>query len=160
MERTPLVAATDTARSVRPLPENGGLLRVDENCSRPATCTSSSHCPTTWRHWCCRTKRSSTISCFAPVRKHFRKLRVIRDTSVRKLASSACCIPGVSSSTLILMSIALFLPVAFPSITPAGFAHERTTSFPRRCYVKSFVASSLPPSSRPSVTVSSTSMAT
>ena len=40
------VAATDTARSVRPLPENGGLLRVDENCSRPATCTSSSHCPT------------------------------------------------------------------------------------------------------------------
>ena len=30
--------------------ENGGSLRVEENFSRHATCTSSSRCPTAWRH--------------------------------------------------------------------------------------------------------------
>ena len=123
-------AAIGIAPSVRSLLGNDGSLRVDENFSRPATCMSSSPCPTGWRHWSCRTRRSSTISCSAPVRKHFSKSLAIRDTSVQRLASSVCCTPGVRNSTFIRMSIVSFPPAASRSITPAGFAHERTTSFP------------------------------
>ena len=59
-------AVIATARSVRSPPGNAGSLHADENFSRP-TCTWSSHSPAAWRRWCCRTKRSSTISCSVPV---------------------------------------------------------------------------------------------
>src|SRR5882724_9841783 len=86
-------AAIATARSVRSLRGNAGSLRVDENCSRPAICMWSSHSPAAWRHWFCRTRRSSTTSCSAPVPKPFSKSLAIRDTSAQRLASSAYCMP-------------------------------------------------------------------
>src|ERR1700681_2232572 len=41
----------------------------------------SSRSHTGWRHWPCRTKRSSTIYCSAPLPKHCSKSLVIPDTS-------------------------------------------------------------------------------
>src|SRR5216683_1544354 len=135
-------AAIATARSVRSLHENAGSLRVDENCFRRATCTWSSHSPAAWLPWFCRTRKSSTISCSVPVRKLFSKWHAIRNVSARKLVSSACYTRGVSNSKFIRMFIVSFLPAASRLITPAGFAHETTTFFPRKCCVKFFAASS------------------
>src|SRR5260370_18580609 len=51
----PITAAvTATARSVRPVLGTAGSLHVDENFSRPATSTWSSHCPITWLPCCYR----------------------------------------------------------------------------------------------------------
>src|SRR6266566_1990092 len=96
---------------------------------RRATCTWSSHCPIAWLHWCYRTRRSSTVSCSAPVPKLFSKWLAIRDTSAQRLASSACCIPGAKNSKFIRTFIVSFLPAASRPITPAGFARETITSF-------------------------------
>ena len=60
---------------------------------------------------------------------------------MQRLVSSACYTLGVSNSKFIRMSIVSFPPAAFHSITPAGFAHETTTFFPKGCCVKSFAAS-------------------
>jgi hypothetical protein len=57
--------------------------------------TWSSHCPIGWPHWCYRTRRSSTLSCSAPVPKLFSKRRAIRDISAQRLVSSACYTRGV-----------------------------------------------------------------
>jgi hypothetical protein len=67
---------------------------------------------------------------------------------VQRLVSSACYTCGVSNSKFIPMSIVSFLPAASRPITPAGFAHETTTFFPRKYCVKSFAASSSMPSNR------------
>ena len=113
-------AATGTVRSVRPQPENAGSPHVKENFSRRATSMWSSHFLRSLQHWLCRTRKSSTICCSAPVQKHFSKSLAIRDTSARKLASSPCCTLGIRSSGSIPMSIASFPPVACHSITPTG----------------------------------------
>ena len=55
------------------------------------------------------------------------------------------------------MFIVSFLPAASRPITPAGFAHEITTFFPRKCCVKFFAASSSTLLSRLSRMASSTS---
>src|SRR6266850_7408116 len=83
-------AAIAIARSVRSLRGNAGSLRVDENFSRPATCMWSSHYPAGWLHWCCRTRRSFTACCSAPVPKPFSKWHAIRNISAQRLVSSAC----------------------------------------------------------------------
>src|SRR5258707_3864277 len=146
--------------SVRSLHGNAGSLRVDENCFRHATYTWSSHSPAAWLFWSCRTRKSSTISCSVPVRKLFAKWHAIRNVSARKLASSACCIPGAKNSKFIRMFIVSFLPAASRLITPAGFAHETTTFFPRKCCVKFFAASSSTLSNRLFTMASSTSRET
>src|ERR1700730_1254509 len=110
--------------------------------------------------WCYRTRRSSTISCSAPVPKPFSKSLAIRDTSARRLVSSACCTLGAKNSKFIRMFIVSFLPAASRPITPAGFAQETTTFFPRKCCVKFFAASSSTPLSRLSRKASSTSRET
>src|SRR6266851_3145156 len=70
--------------------------------------STAGHCALSYlrslQHWLCRTRKSSTICCSAPVRKHFSKLLAIRDTSARKSASSPCCILGIRSSGSIPMS--------------------------------------------------------
>ena len=143
-------AGIGTARSVRPLPGNAGSLHVNENFSRPATSMSSSRSHAGWHHWPCRTKRSSTISCFAPVPKHFSKSLAIPDISARRSASSACYTPGIRSSSFIRMSIASFPPAACRPITPAGLLHASDSFFPSRCFAVSSAASLSPLSSRPS----------
>ena len=65
--------------------------------------------------------------------------------------------PGVRSSKFIRTFIVSFLPAASRPITPAGFAQEITTFFPRKCCVKFFAASSSMRSSRPSRMASSAS---
>jgi len=77
-----------------------------------------------------------------------------------ELASSACCIPGAKNSKFIRMFIVSFLPAASRLITPAGFAHEITTFFPKQCCVKSFAASSSRLLSRLSRKANSTSRVT
>ncbi len=67
-----------------------------------------------------RTRRSSTIFCFVPVRKPFSKLPAIPNISAWRSASSVCCTPGIRSSSFTRMSIASFPPVGCPSITPVG----------------------------------------
>src|SRR6266576_844297 len=57
-------AGTAIARSVRLPLGNGGSRRVGENSSRRPTPISCSPCPVAWRHWSCRTRRSSMIFCF------------------------------------------------------------------------------------------------
>ncbi len=69
-----------------------------------------------------------------------------------EIGFSACCIPGIRSSSFILMSIALFPPADSRSITPAGFDLARISFSPSRCSDVCFVASSSPLSSRPSNT--------
>ena len=118
-----LAAATGTARSVRPLPGNAGSPHVGENFSRRATSMWSSHFLRSWHHWPCRTRKSSTICCSAPVRKPFSKSLAIRNTSARRSASSACCTPGIRSSDSTRMSIASFPPAACRSITRTGSNH-------------------------------------
>ncbi len=88
------------------------------------------------------------------------KSRAIRDTSAQRLASSACYIPGAKNSKFIRMFIVSFLPAASRPITPAGFAHEITTFFPRKCCGKFFAASSSTLLSRLSTMASSTSRET
>src|SRR5256886_3241093 len=122
-----IAAETDTARSVRPRLGNAGSLRVGENYSPRATCMWSSHCQVGWHLWCCRTRRSFTISCSAPVRRLFSKLVVIRGTSVQRSVSSAYCTPGASSSTFIRMSIVSCPPAASHPISPAGRSEEHTS---------------------------------
>ena len=91
-------AETAIARNVRPLLGIAGSLRVGKNCFPRVTCTWSSRCPIAWCHWCCRTKRSSTISYSVAVPKPFSKLLATRDVWGRKLASSVSCTPGAKSS--------------------------------------------------------------
>ena len=122
------LAATGTARSVRPRPANGGSQHVAKNFSRRATSMWSSRCLVSWHHWPCRTRRSSTICCFAPVRKHFSKSLAIPDISVPRSASSACCIPGTKSSSFTRMSIASFPPAGCRSITRTGLNHATVLS--------------------------------
>ena len=100
------------ARSVRRALANVGWKSVAGNFFRHLTCMWSSRYPVSWPRWCCRTRRSSTIFCFAPVRKHFSKLRTIQNISAQKSVSSACCIPGVKNSNFTRMCIAWCLPVA------------------------------------------------
>src|SRR5208283_2260368 len=98
------------------------------NFFQPLTCTWSSRflgiCP----HWSCRTRRSSTTSCFAPVRKPFWKSLAIPSISVQRSASSACCIPGVKKSNFTRMSIVWCRLVGCLPITRAGSNHT-TISF-------------------------------
>jgi len=60
--------------------------------------------------------------------KLFWKWPATRYASALKLDSSLCCIPGIKKSNFTRMSIVSFPPAAFRPITPAGFAHETTTS--------------------------------
>ena len=113
-------AATATARSVRPLLGNAGSQHVRKNFFRRATSMRSSHFLRSSPCWLCRTRKSSTICCCAPVRKHYLKSPAIPDTSTRNLASLPCCIRGVRSSGSIPMSIASFPPVVYHSISPTG----------------------------------------
>ncbi len=113
-----------------------------------------------WLHWFCRTRKSSTVSCSAPVQKLFSKWHAIRGILVQRSVSSACYTRGVRSSTFIRMFIVSFLLAASRPITPAGFAHATTTFFPRKCCVKFFAASSSALSSRLSRMASSTSRVT
>jgi transposase-like zinc-binding protein len=105
-------------------------------------------------------RRLATISCSAPVRKLFWKWPATLDAWALKLDSSVCCIPGVKSSNFTRMSIVSFPPAVFRPITPAGFAHQTTTFFPRRCCAKSFAANSSMRSNRLFRMVSSTSTET
>jgi len=66
----------------------------------------------------------------------------------------------VSVDAFIRMFIVSFLPAASRLITPAGFAHETTTFFPRKCCVKFFAASSSTLSNRLFTMASSTSRET
>jgi hypothetical protein len=50
--------------------------------------------------------------------------------------------PGAHNSNFIPTFIVSFLPAVSPPITPAGFAHQTTTFFPRKCCRKFFAASS------------------
>jgi hypothetical protein len=63
---------------MRWLPGNAGLPRVSESFFPHAARTWSSHSLAGWRHWSCRTRNSSTISCSVPVRKLFWKLPATR----------------------------------------------------------------------------------
>ena len=82
--------------------------------------------------------------CSAPVPKPFSKSLAIPDTSARKSASSACCIPGVRNSSFTPMSIASFPPAACRSITRAGLNRATASFFPSRCSAAFSAASSLP----------------
>src|ERR1700736_2661861 len=113
-------AAIDTARSVRPRPGNAGSPHGKENFSRRATPMWSSHFLRSLRHWSYRIRKSSTICCSAPVRKHFSKSLATRDTLAQNSVSSPCCTPGVKNLDSIPMSIALFLPGGCRSITRTG----------------------------------------
>src|SRR5467141_2531495 len=94
---------------------------------------------------------------FRKVPTPFWKSLAIRDTSAQRLASSACCTPGANNSNFIPTFIVSFLPAVSPPITPAGFAHETTTFFPRKCCRKFFAASSSTPSNKLSRMASSSS---
>ena len=85
------------ARSVRQELASVGWKSAAGNFFRRPTSMWSSRFLVIWLRWSCRTRSSSTISCFAPVRKLFWKLRVIPSISVQGLASSASCIPGVKN---------------------------------------------------------------
>src|SRR6266581_2327318 len=63
----------------------------------------------------------------------------------------------VSADAFIPTFIVSFLPAVSPPITPAGFAHETTTFFPRKCCRKFFAASSSTPSNKLSRMASSSS---
>src|SRR5882757_7571426 len=97
---------------------------------------------------------------FAPVRKRFSKSHATPSISAQKLASSACCIPGVKNSNFTRMYIAWCWPVGCLPITPAGSSHTTTSFFPSRCSVASFAASSTKRSSVPFTMASSTFMET
>src|SRR5438876_2479748 len=135
-------AGTAIARSVRLPLGNGGSRRVGENSSRRPTPISCSPCPVAWRHWSCRTRRSSMIFCFVPVRKPSSKWRAIRDTLGQRSASSVSCTPGSSNSNFIRMFIVSRPLAASPPIVPVGLAQGKITFFPKRCCGKSFAASS------------------
>jgi hypothetical protein len=72
------------AQNVRPRLGNAGSQHVKENFSRRATSMWSSHFLRSLFHWLCRTRKSFTICCFAPVQKHFSKSLAMRNTSARK----------------------------------------------------------------------------
>src|SRR5258705_7809931 len=55
-----------TTRSVRQDLANVGWKSVAGNFFRRSTCMWSSRFLVTWPRWCCKTRRSSTTSCFAP----------------------------------------------------------------------------------------------
>ena len=152
-------AGTAIARNVRPLLRIAGSLRV---AGEPAT--RYLHVvftlPHRWCHWCCRTKRSSTISYSVPVRKPLSKSLATRDAWVRKFVSSVSCTLGAKSSPLIRMSIVSCRPAASHWIAP-GWVHSRDNYFlPRKCYRKFFAASSSTLSSRLFRMASSASMET
>jgi hypothetical protein len=96
------------AASARLLLGNGGSPRVKRNFSRHATSMWFSHSLRSWHAWHYRTRSSSMACCSRPVPKHFSKSLAIRDTSERKLVSSASCTPGIRGSAFTLMFIALF----------------------------------------------------
>ncbi len=127
LPQPPLPEVSD--RCPRPLDRRASA----RNFSRPATSMWSSHFPVSWHHWLCRTRRSSTICCSAPVRKLFSKSLAIPDTSARKSVSSACCTPGIRSSAFTRMSIASFPPAGCHSITPTGSNRAKPSFFPSRC---------------------------
>src|SRR5215469_219877 len=105
-------------------------------------------------------KRSSTISCFAPVQKPFWKSHAIPSISVRRSASSACCTAGVKNSNFTRMSIASYRPVGYLLMARAGSSHATISFFPSRCLALSSAASSTKHSSVPFGTASSTFMET
>jgi hypothetical protein len=122
-----IAAEISTARSVRSLLGNAGSPRVAVNCSRPAICTWSSHSPADWRHWFCRTRKFSTISCSAPVPKPFSKWPAIRNISAQRLVSSVCYTRGVRSSKFIRTAVLLRRRPVLLSITiddPGGWGKE------------------------------------
>ncbi len=99
-----------TARSVKQGLATAGSQHVAKSCSRRATSMLSSPCLASWHHWPCRIRRSSTISCSAPVRKPFSKSLAIPNISAHRSASSAYCTLGIKSSNFTRMSIAWSLP--------------------------------------------------
>jgi len=138
---SPITAvAIATARSVRPPLGTAGSPRVKRSFSLGAISMCSSPCRVACLLWCCRTKRSSMISCSAPVRKPSSKSLAIPDTSAQRSASSASCIPGTKSSPLTRMCIVSCRPAAYRLIAPVGFVPATTTFFPRKCWVNSFAA--------------------
>ena len=82
-----------------------GWKSVAGNFSRRLTCMSSLRYPISWLRWLCRTRRSSTISCSAPVRKHFWKLLAIPNIWALRSASSACYTLGIRNSNFTRMCI-------------------------------------------------------
>src|SRR5712692_7476166 len=96
----------------------------------------------------------------APLGKLFSKSLAIRDTSVPRSASSACCTPGIRSWGFTRISIAWFLPADSPPITRTGLKLAMPSFFPSRCSVASFAASLWPLSSAPFATANCDSMET
>jgi hypothetical protein len=88
-------------------------------------------------------KKPSTISCSEPVQKHCSKLPAIPNILAQKLASSACCTPGVRNSNFTHMYIAWCRPVDFLLITLVGSSHATHSFFLSKCSAESFAASSL-----------------
>jgi len=119
-----------TARSVSRAIAILGSPRVARSFSRRATSMWSSRFPVIWPRWSCRTRRSSTTSCFAPVRKPFSKWRAIPSTSVQKSASSACYAPGVKNSNFTCMCIAWCRPVGCLPIARVGASHATVFFLP------------------------------
>ena len=74
-----------------------GWKSVARSCSRRATSMWSSRYFASWHHWLCRTRRWSTIFCFAPVRKPFSKSLAIPNISAHRSASSAYCTLGIKN---------------------------------------------------------------
>src|SRR5258706_16319123 len=70
------------------------------------------------------------------------KLPVIPNILAQKLASSACCTPGVRNSTFTHMCIAWCRPVDFLPIARVGSTHPMRSFFLSRCSAESFAASS------------------
>ncbi len=121
---------TGIVRSARPTPATAGSMRAAGTFCPCRTSMLSSHCLINWLRWRCRTSLKSTAFCFAPAPRLCFRSPLIPNISAPRLVSSASCIPGISNYCIILISIALFQPVACLPIIAVGF-QLRTTSFYR-----------------------------
>src|SRR5579859_6162642 len=75
--------------------------------------------------------------------RHCSKLPAIPNILAQKLASSACCTPGVRNSKFTHMCIAWCQPVDFLPIARVGSSHATRSFFLSKCPAESFAASSV-----------------
>ncbi len=121
------------AQNARAIPATAGWRHVSASCCPPPTCMSFSLCRGNWPHLPYKTRSSSTTCCSAPAPQPCSKLLAIPDILELRLASSACCTPGIRGSNIIPMSIAWSHPVDSRWITPNGSTPATLSFFPSKC---------------------------